>query len=240
MNRTKIEYLDYTWNPLVGCHGITCAVRKECWARKQAKRRKHACSDCYDFKPHYHLERKDQPLHLTKPSKIGFGFMADPFDSGFGICSNQSLFDVMQKASWHRFLCLTKQSENMKVFARDWQVIPDNVCMGVSVNRVTDLHRIDDLREINAKVKCVSAEPLLEDLARSIDLSGINWLIVGAQTRPNLQPDEKWVHDLINKAGFMGIPVFLKNNLSDYHWYHCRLFPESWYPDKMKTVVKRA
>ena len=160
--------------------------------------------------------------------------MADPFDSEFEICPLQSFFSVMRNSSWHRFLCLTKQSENMKVFAEDWQAIPDNVCMGVSVNRKVDLHRIDDLREIDAKVKCVSTEPLLEDLAPDINLEGINWLIIGAQTRPDLQPYEIWVHDLINKADALGIPIFLKNNLKDWRWYRCQLFPESWYRDKME------
>ncbi len=65
MNKTGIEYLDYTWNPLVGCSGEGCAVREHCWAMRQAKRRKHECQDCYDFKPHNHVERVEQPLRKS-------------------------------------------------------------------------------------------------------------------------------------------------------------------------------
>ena len=47
MNKTRIEYLDYTTNPTVGCSGVGCAVARHCWACKQAKRMKHKCSACY-------------------------------------------------------------------------------------------------------------------------------------------------------------------------------------------------
>lgn len=69
MNATKIEYLNFTWSPLVGCSGLGCAVYAKCWARYQAMRRMHICPLCYQFKPHPHFERLDQPLRLQKPSR---------------------------------------------------------------------------------------------------------------------------------------------------------------------------
>ncbi len=208
MNRTKIEYLDFTWNPTVGCSGLDCAVRQNCWAKKQAKRKKHVCQDCYDFKPHYHWERIRQPLKVKKPSRIGVGFMGDMYDSGFGISMLQQIFSVMEEASQHTFLSLTKQSANMKVFLTNWQTVPENVWIGVSVNREQDLYRIEDLKEIDAPVKFVSFEPLYEDLSDA-DLSGIDWVVIGAQTRPTKYPSYDWVLSLLQKK----IPVWLKNNL---------------------------
>src|SRR3990170_1961058 len=82
MNRTKIEYLNFTWNPIAGCSGIGCAVRKECWARAQSKRRKWRCTLCYVFKPHLHKERLHEPLQRKKSSRIGVTFSGDFFDIG--------------------------------------------------------------------------------------------------------------------------------------------------------------
>lgn len=224
MNPTKIEYLDYTWNPFVGCSGKTCAVAGACWARGQAKRQKpgedkngkvRGCRFCYEFKPHYHFERFHQPQVVKKPSRIGVGFMGDIFDSAFGICMLQQLFEIMELASWHTFLCLTKQSRNMLTFNRNWQRFPVNVWMGVSVNNVRDIERIRDLQQTDALVKFVSFEPLFADL-KGVDLSGIDWIIVGAQKRPDVQPKRAWVLDLEKVARAAGAKIFRKNNLSGF------------------------
>lgn len=209
MNRTRIEYLDYTWNPIVGCSGKGCAVREHCWAKGQAKRRKHDCQDCYDFKPHYHFDRYRQPLKVKKPSRIGVGFMGDIFDSAFSITFHTALFCIMIKASWHTFVVLTKQPQNIPKEL----IVPRNVWLGVSVNCKADLWRIDRLRATSAALKFVSFEPLYEDLG-AVDLSGIDWVIVGAQRRPDVQPEWKWLEPLLDEAERVGAPVFLKNNLS--------------------------
>ena len=83
------------------------------------------------------------------------------------------------------------------------------------MNRKADLWRIDGLRNIDVKVKFVSFEPLLENLGEDINLDGVSWVIVGAQTRPEKQPDHRWVASLTKQAMSRDIPVFLKNNLSD-------------------------
>lgn len=64
-------------------------------------------------------------------------------------------------------------------------------------------------------MKFVSFEPLYEDLS-FVDLQGIDWIIVGAQTRPNLQPRPEWVGSLALNASKSGIPVFMKNNLPNH------------------------
>jgi protein gp37 len=231
LNRTKIEYLDYTWNPIVGCSGVGCAVAGVCWAKGQGKRqkprvdrngKKRGCQDCYDFKPHYHYERFRQPLAVKKPSRVGVGFMGDLFDSAFNITVHQQLFGVMAQASWHTFLVLTKQSKNMLTFVDDWMSPPANAWLGVSVNRKQDLYRIDNLLATEAEVKFVSFEPLYEDLG-PVDLSGIDWVIIGAQRRPTIQPEKNWVANLIMKGMDAGAAIFLKNNLACINEFSRRL-----------------
>lgn len=214
MNRTKIEYLDYTLNVIVGCSGEGCAVRKECWAKGQSKRRKGKCEDdrCYRFVPHDHPERLDEPFLVKKPRRIGLNFSGETFDKAFkdrsyiwfGLCG------MMRQAAWHTFVVLTKQPQNIP--EDENFPIPSNLWLGVSVNRVCDLWRIEELKKRKAALKFVSFEPLYEDLG-PVDLFGINWVIIGAQKRPDLQPKFAWVESLVKEARRVGAKVFLKNNL---------------------------
>jgi protein gp37 len=68
------------------------------------------------------------------------------------------------------------------------------------------------LRQVKCKWHIASFEPLYEDLS-DVKLEGIDWVIIGAQTRPNLQPNEEWVYKLSSQASALGIPVFWKDNL---------------------------
>ena len=210
MNRTKIEYLDYTWNPTVGCSGINCAVRENCWARRMAKRQKPHCQLCYDFKPHAHVERFTEPYHLIKGgSRIGVSFMGDFFDSSIREVWHEQILNTIRANCRHTFLILTKQPQ-LIVYRDDW---PDNLWIGVSVNCKRDLERIERLRErVNGIVRFVSFEPLYEDPG-SVNLEGIDWVIIGAQTRPQVLPKLQWIAKLNAQAVVRDIPVFFKNNL---------------------------
>ncbi|WP_142951135.1 DUF5131 family protein, partial [Acinetobacter baumannii] len=69
-----------------------------------------------------------------------------------------------------------------------------NVWMGVSVeDREYGLPRIEALRRVPAVVRFLSIEPLLEDVG-TLDLTGIQWVIVGGESGPRargMHPD--WV-----------------------------------------------
>ncbi len=210
-------------NVLCGCHGIRCSVAKECWAKKQAKRKKpyfkngkkYGCGMCYDFIPHIHVERLDEPLRVKKPSVIGLNFMADTFDEHWTAESLRwvwnAIFRMCRHASWHTFVILTKQPQNIPVGFE----FSSNVWLGVSVNCKADLWRIDKLREASAAVKLVSFEPLQEDLGE-VNLAGVNWVIIGAQTKPDVQPKSEWVTSLMLQCKERGIPIFMKDNLKGW------------------------
>jgi len=210
MNKTKIEYLDYTCNPITGCSGDGCAVRKRCWAMAMAKRLRgrYGYSKENPFEPTFHEDKLDAPLKVKKPSLVGLCFMGDFFDKQMQPSWQTQVYDMVYEAYWHKFLTLTKQPQNISQMVHFYS----NFWIGVSVNHVADLWRIDALREIDVSVQVVSAEPLYEDLSE-MNLKGIGWLIIGAQTRPKLLPKLDWVYSLVEKASICDIPVFLKSNL---------------------------
>lgn len=213
-NRTKIEYLDYTWNPTAGCSGKGCAVRKVCWAYKMAKRLGRYCETCPSFVPHVHFDRFEEPLKVKKPSIIGTSFMGDFYDDGISNWVRKNIYMYMEKSSWHKFLVLTKQPQNID------DDVPKNLWIGVTVNKKDDLWRIGTLRHTNVSMKVISFEPLLEKIQP--DLTDIDWIIIGGQTRPKIIPQYLWILEIIQAAknNYPQKPVFLKNNIGSQMIQH--------------------
>lgn len=197
MNKTKIEYCNYTWNPVTGCL--------------------HACDYCYarrialrfwgNFAPKFHLERIYEPLKLREPSIIFAVDMGDLFGEWVPSKWIYDVLHVAEKACWHKFIFLTKNPKRLTEF-----VYPANVWLGVTVDRQKRVEGIKSLLATNAKVKFVSFEPLLENV--NLDLNGLNWIIIGAQTNPERQPEKEWVDKLVTQARQNDIKVFMKNNLN--------------------------
>ncbi|HUX02161.1 MAG TPA: DUF5131 family protein [Phycisphaerae bacterium] len=147
MNREgpdKIGYLDWTWSPVVGCTN-GCPW---CWARRQAKRQKHNCRKCYDFIPHLHPERLDEPLRKRKPSVIGVAFMGDLFDPTLPDEDRDRVFAVMALANRHTFCILTKQPERMQVYLNNKDRLLDGIWGAFADNHVgPTISTADDVRK---------------------------------------------------------------------------------------------
>jgi protein gp37 len=85
-----------------------------------------------------------------------------------------------------------------------------NVWLGTSIELDKHAGRADALRDTPAAVRFISAEPLLGPLP-SLDLTGIDWLIIGGESGPGSRPmDLAWVEELIGKARGAGTAVFVK------------------------------
>lgn len=235
MNNTKIEWVKnpdgtqgYTWNPITGCLN-GCDY---CYARKVANTR---------LKERY-LANKNWVTGIdisSYPNNDPFypRFWEDRMSCQFSyygkkaqgifVCSMSDLFGIGIPEQWirkvlalievyprHRFYLLTKQPRNLAKFSP----FPDNCRVGVSAT--SDRHFYDAvcyLRDIEAEVKYISIEPMLTEIttANPVHLKGcgINWIIIGSQTKPTVHPKIKWVKDVVEAADLAGIPVFLKDNL---------------------------
>jgi protein gp37 len=189
----------------------------------QAKRQKHRCSLCYTFEAHYHAERLKDAFKIKSPKRIGLNFMGETFDKVFkDNCPYiwKEIFDMIKECYWHTFIILTKQPQNIP---KDLE-FPKNLWLGVTVNGINDVWRINELLKINCGVRFISFEPLYEKI--DVDLTGIDWIIIGAQTRPMYRPPFSWVDYLQNKAYKKDIPVFMKNNLGFPKQMLIQEFPE--------------
>jgi len=207
---SSIEWTESTWNPITGCTKVSPGC-KFCYAERMAKRLKAMGSANYEngFKLTLHEHVLDLPLTWNKPQTIFVNSMSDLFHKNVPLEFIQKMFDVMNKAYWHKFQILTKRSE--RLFELDplltWT---DNIWMGVSVENENYTYRIDHLRYTNAKVKFLSIEPLIGPIEKP-DLTNINWVIVGGESGPGARPmKEDWVIKIRDECRKAKVPFFFK------------------------------
>ncbi len=207
MNKTKIEYVNYTWNPITGClEG--CFY---CYAKRIADRFHKP------FIPQFHQDRLAQPLNTKKPSRIFVCSMSDFWGDGVNPQWREDIITkVFRYCPQHTFLILTKQPH----FISQWEVerLPDNVWLGVTITCDDDSWRQIDLHKRFKGKTFVSIEPFLKPIT-DLNFEAFGWVIIGAMTgygSEQYKPKEEDVQVLLNNADNCGIPVFMKNNLKPY------------------------
>jgi protein gp37 len=210
MARSAIEWTESTWNPVTGCDKISPGC-KHCYAETMARRLRAMGQPNYrqGFTLALHPVMLERPLAWRKPQVIFVNSMSDLFHKDVPLPFIQRVFDVMRRAEWHTFQVLTKRADRLEQLAPEltW---PANVWMGVSVEREEYTFRIDHLRRTPAAVRFLSLEPLLGPLP-SLDLAGIDWVIVGGESGPRARPmDPAWASDLRDQCRRARVPFFFK------------------------------
>ena len=207
---SSIEWTESTWNPVTGCTKISSGC-KHCYAERMALRLQAMKQPNYSegFKLTIHRQALELPLKWKKPQTIFVNSMSDLFHDDVPLPFIREAFDVMRQASWHRFQILTKRSERLATLSVELQW-PENVWMGVSVENAHYAFRIQHLRSTAASLKFLSLEPLLGPLT-DLDLSGIDWVIVGGESGPMARPmDRRWVTDIRDQCQQAAVPFFFK------------------------------
>jgi protein gp37 len=135
--------------------------------------------------------------------------MSDLFHEGIPVNYIEQVFEVMGQAEHHTFQILTKRHERLAELAPQLPWHP-NIWIGVSIENRRFVSRADYLREVNAAVRFISAEPLLGPLA-GLDLSGIHWLIAGGESGPKHRPVRvEWLRDLRDRCVDEDVAFFFK------------------------------
>ena len=207
---SKIEWTGTTWNPVTGCSKISQGC-KHCYAERMAKRLHAQGMKKYRnaFKVTIHPDTLKDPLKWKKPKLVFVNSMSDLFHNKVPAKFIMSVFEVMNTASQHTFQVLTKRPERVVKANKhlDWA---SNIWMGTSIESEKYLCRADALRETDAQVKFLSLEPLLEPLP-NLNLSGIDWVIVGGESGPGARPmKEEWVAEIRDNCIDNGVPFFFK------------------------------
>ena len=207
---SSIEWTEATWNPLTGCTKISPGC-KHCYAERMALRLQAMNQPNYrnGFKLTLQPHALTLPLKWKKPQMIFVNSMSDLFHKDVPLEYIESVFDVMKRASWHTFQVLTKRSERLLQVHSQLEWTP-NIWMGVSVENANYTFRIDHLRQTNARIKFLSLEPLIGPLPH-LDLSRIDWVIVGGESGPHARPiSSAWVIDIRDQCTQAGVPFFFK------------------------------
>jgi protein gp37 len=209
-DRSRIEWTQATWNPVTGCSKVSpgCA---HCYAETFAERWRGVPGHPYEqgFDLRLWPQRLEVPLRWTRPRMIFVNSMSDLFHEDIPDDYVAEVFDIMRRAHWHVFQILTKREDRMVELGAElpW---PANVWMGVSIENRRFVHRADRLREVDAAVRFISAEPLLGPL-EGLDLTDIDWLIAGGESGPRHRPvHAEWLRDLRDHCAAEDVAFFFK------------------------------
>lgn len=227
MNKTKIPWCDYTWNPIVGCSPVSEGCQN-CYAAALSRR--------FGFPwgtAHWMPERLDEPARTKKAGRVFVCSMSDLGHESVYPQWRLAIAMMMKAASHHTYIVLTKRPGPwLDMFAPlAW--------IGVTVeNQAQAEIRIPKLIKIDNATRFVSVEPMLGpvDLTRvrfptgaienvlEANISewgmkhvgkpnGIDWVIAGPETGPGARaiPTDA-MHDLRFKCQQAGIPFFDKRN----------------------------
>jgi protein gp37 len=211
---TMIEWTDATWNPVTGCTKISPGC-DHCYAERFSERFRGTPGHPFErgFDLMLRPERLDQPLRWSAPRMIFVNSMSDLFHKEIPKDFVERVFDTMEAASWHTFQVLTKRSSLMRDFLRRRYIgrrAPFHIWFGVSVEDETKASRIKHLRDAPAAMRFLSIEPLIGPVGR-LDLTGINWVIVGGESGPGARPMRRqWVREIRDQCRANDIAFFFK------------------------------
>lgn len=208
---TKIEWTERTWNPVTGCTKLSPGC-KHCYAETMARRLKAMDAPGYErgFEVTLHPDRLEWPLERRTPTVWFVNSMSDLFHTGVPDSFIERVLDTIRRSPQHTYQILTKRADRLPSFFGSRRA-PGNVWLGVSVeDRRYGVPRIQHLRRVDACVRFLSIEPLLQDLGE-LDLSGIHWVIVGGESGPAARPMKpEWVQNVKRQCEAAGVAFFFK------------------------------
>ena len=214
-DHSKIEWTQATWNPVRGCVKISPGC-KHCYAETFAERFRNVKGHPYEqgFDPRIVPDKLLEPIRWSTPRTIFVNSMSDLFQEAVSDEYIVAVTTIMLHANWHTYQVLTKRADRMEHLLRTKlreAADAPHIWWGVSVeDRAHGIPRIRRLRATKAKVRFLSIEPLLEDLG-TINLNGIDWVIVGGESGPGARPMlPAWVERIKKQCDEKGVLFFFK------------------------------
>ena len=211
MTQSAIEWTEQTWNPVTGCTKISAGC-KHCYAETMARRLHAMGATGYEngFALSCHENRLSVPLGRKTPTMYFVNSMSDLFHTDVPFTFVDKVMQTICATPQHTYQILTKRPAIMAKYFSSRKV-PDNAWLGVSVeNKKHGVPRIDGLRDIDARVRFLSVEPLLESIGE-VNLADIHWVIVGGESGKGARPMQaQWVADIKRQCRASGARFFFK------------------------------
>jgi protein gp37 len=218
-DKSAIEWTEATWNPVTGCdrvsagcdhcYALTLAARLKAMGQPKYQRDGDPRTSGPGFGVTMHPDELEIPRRWRRPRVIFVNSMSDLFHPQVSGDFVARVFAVMAATPQHTYQILTKRPKRARQLLRDWTLVP-NVWLGVSIEDERVVDRADILRQVPAAVRFLSLEPLLGPLP-SLDLTGIDWVIVGGESGPDHRPmRQEWVLELRDRCQAAGTPFFFK------------------------------
>ncbi|WP_432130567.1 DUF5131 family protein [Streptomyces tendae] len=217
------------------CYALTMAKRLKGMGQAKYQADGNPKTSGPGFALTVHPDALDEPYRWKKPRKVFVNSMSDLFHARVPREFLARVFAVMAFTPQHSYQILTKRPERAARILADssfaktvekamcdddayatlargglksWPL--PNVWIGTSIESDDYTRRADALRSTPAAVRFISAEPLLGPLP-SLDLTGIDWLIIGGESGPGARVLEPWwIDDLIYEARRAGAAPFVK------------------------------
>ena len=205
--KTAIEWADATLNFAWGCDKVSEGCEK-CYMFRLSNR----FGKSTDFAP----RKIDYVIRdikkLPKDAIVFTNSMTDTFHKELEYHTIFTWMKMMENEPSHQWIVLTKRINRALEYSQKFSV-PGNVWIGTSIENKKNLHRLNTLKKIDAQIKFISFEPLLEDIG-DVDLTGIDWCIVGGESdfsapRPF---EEDWARNLREICKRDGVAFFYKQS----------------------------
>src|SRR5688572_3705946 len=211
---SAIEWTDATWNPVTGCSKVSAGC-DNCYAERFSERFRgtagHPFEDGFDLT--LRPDRLRQPWMWRQPRMIFVNSMSDLFHKEIPTAFIDCVFDTMEQATWHTFQVLTKRSSLMRDYLRrrySGARGPLHMWFGVSVEDGSKKSRVRHLQQTPAGMRFLSVEPLIGPMGK-IDLTGVDWVIVGGESGPGARPMKpEWVREIRDQCFSSGVAFFFK------------------------------
>ena len=196
---TKIEWCDYTINPIKGYCPNTCSY---CYAHRMYNR------FGWDKTLRFDESVLTSISTLKEPSRIFIGSMIDMYHPEIPTIYVEWIIHITLVFPQHIFITLTKFPENLNKFN-----FPENWWIGITIDGNYSYNGKAPViaNYIGLNKIFVSFEPILDASVTLVELKWYDWIIIGSKF-PGPVHKKEWIDDILRRADDFRIPVFIKDN----------------------------
>ncbi|MGD0422325.1 MAG: phage Gp37/Gp68 family protein [Candidatus Bathyarchaeia archaeon] len=211
-DNSAIEWTTATWNWATGCTKISDGCQN-CYMFREYPRLKRFGLQTYKWAPdqvHIHEEVLGKPFEWKSHKMIFTNSMSDFFHERISFEFLDRVIEVIRSTPQHTYQVLTKRSWRMMRYGARIGTFPENLWLGITVESAPYKFRIEHLKKTRANVRFISIEPLIESVGK-LDLSSIDWVIVGGESGPHCRPClGDWVREVRDQCIAENVAFFFK------------------------------